>query len=240
MAALLSPTEKAAADAAAAKAEKQGDRVKNPYALNARLKPYAVKARRWKEVLTSFGMDVDRRAPPVEEETAEPATMVDLLALARQFQAGEQPVAMQLLREPAVQEAAAVTGAVDSLREEARDGMLKALQREMTGKELGVLTVAQQREALGDLGIDLPPNLPSTEVTKRFNDYLDASVAGLQPDAQQKAEILKSLGKDVKPEKVEEAYAKLLSDGAAKARERAAKLGLSTAQANAFVEQFQP
>lgn len=240
MAALLSPAEKAAADAAAAKAEKQGDRVKNPYALNARLKPYAVKARRWKEVVTAFGMDVDRRPPPVEEEEAQAATTVDLLALARQFQAGEQPLAMQLLREPAVQDAAAITAAVDAMREEAREGMLKALQLEMTGKELGVLTVAQQREALGDLGIELPANLPSAEVTKRFNAHLDASVAGLQPDAAQKAEILKALGKEVKPEKVEEAYAKLLSDGAAKARERAAKMGLSTAQANGLVSQFQP
>ncbi len=147
---------------------------------------------------------------------------------------------MQLLREPAVQDAAAITAAVDAMREEAREGMLKALQLEMTGKELGVLTVAQQREALGDLGIELPANLPSAEVTKRFNAHLDASVAGLQPDAAQKAEILKALGKEVKPEKVEEAYAKLLSDGAAKARERAAKMGLSTAQANALVSQFQP
>lgn len=240
MAALLSPAEKAAADAAAAKAEKQGDRVKNPYALSARLKPHLTKARRWKEVVTSFGMDVDRRAAPVEEEEAEAATTVDLLALARQFQAGEQPLAMQLLREPAVQDAAAVTAAVDSLREEARDGLLKALQLEMTGKELGVLTVAQQREALGDLGIELPANLPSAEVTKRFNAYLDDSVAALQPDAAQKAEILKALGKDVKPEKVEEAYTKLLSDGAEKARERAAKMGLSTAQADALAQQFQP
>ncbi|CDN87731.1 hemagglutinin repeat-containing protein [Hydrogenophaga intermedia] len=240
MAALLSPAEKAAADAAAAKAEKQGDRVKNPYALSARLKPHLTKARRWKEVVTSFGMDVDRRAAPVEEEEAEAATTVDLLALARQFQAGEQPLAMQLLREPAVQDAAAVTAAVDSLREEARDGLLKALRLEMTGKELGVLTVAQQREALGDLGIELPANLPSTEVTKRFNAYLDDSVAALQPDAAQKAEILKALGKDVKPEKVEEAYTKLLSDGAEKARERAAKMGLSTAQADALAQQFQP
>lgn len=240
MAALLTPQEKAAADAAAAKAEKQGDRVKNPYALKARLKPYAVKARRWKDVVTSFGMDVDRTSPPAPEAETEPATQVDLLALARQFQAGEQPVAMQLLREPEVQSAAAVTAAVDALREEARDGMLKALQLQLTGKELGVLSVAQQREALSGLGIELPPNLSSAEVTQRFNAYLDASVAGLEPDAQQKAEILEAMGLDVKPEKVDAAYDKLLSDGAAKVRESAAKLGLSTAQANAWAEQFQP
>ena len=36
------------------------------------------------------------------------------------------------------------------------------------------------------------------------------------------------------------AYAKVLADGAAKARERAAKMGLSTAQANGLVSQLQP
>lgn len=241
MAALLSPQEKAAADAAAAKAEKQGDRVKNPYTLSARLKPHTTKARRWKEVLTSFGVDVDRTPPVVEEEEAEPVTMVDLLALARQFQSSDQPVAMRLLRDPEVQGAAAITAAVDSLRGEARGEILKALQQQYTGKALGVLTVAQQREALGDLGIELSANLPSAEVTRRFNDHLNAAVAGIQPDEHQKAAILASLGIEKgKDQTVDQAYEKALADGQAKAREHAARIGLSTAQADALVSQFKP
>src|SRR5690606_10853706 len=140
---------------------------------------YGNKAKRWKEVITSFGLDVKKIAPPEEEKEQEEATLKDLLPLARQFQAGDQALALRALRDPKVQAAAAVAAAVDELRQEAREEMLKAYALEQTGKELGVLTVADQRKVLANEGIDLPEGLPSAEVTKRFNGYLDAAAANV-------------------------------------------------------------
>lgn len=241
MAKLLTPAEKAAADAAAAKAEKEGARVKNPYAMTARLKPHLVKAERWKQVVTSFGLHVDRRPPPPDEPETEEASLVDLLALARQFQAGEQPRALQLLRVPEVQNAAAINAAVDALREEARTATLKAIREEYAGGTEGVMTVDKQRQALSDFGVSLPADLTPAEVTKRFNEHLDASVASLQPDDTQKAAILKALGVDVQSDQtVAEAYEETLTTGLVKARERALSMGMSLTQAEALVAQFRP
>lgn len=241
LSALLTPAEKAAEDAAAAKATGEGDRVKNPYALSARLKPHLVKAQRWKQVVTSFGLHVDTTRPPVPPEEEDPATLVDLLGLARQFQAADQPVALRLLREPSVQNAAAIGAAVDALREEARATLLSDIRESVTGQAQGVMTVSQQREFLSRNGIDIPADLPSAEVTRRFNAHLDTAVARLQPDDQQKAAILKAIGiEPAKDQTVAQAYDKALSDGQLKARESAKRIGLSPAQTDALLSQMTP
>lgn len=213
LAKLMTPEEKAAADALAAKAKDGGARVKNPYALTTRAKHHAVKAKRWKEVVTSFGLDVDKTPPPVEEKEEKETTLASLLPLAKQFQAGDQALALRALEDPAVQNAAAMAAAVDALREEAREEMARAYALAETGKELGVLTVADQRRVLAKEGIELPEGLPSAEVTKRFNAYLDAAAASVQPTTEQKAEILKSLGIELGKKTADEVYAETVLKG---------------------------
>lgn len=232
LAKLMTPEEKAAADALAAKAKGEGARVKNPYALSVRAKHYAVKTKRWKEVVTSFGIDVSTAPPPEEEEEEKKAGLKDLLPLARQFNEGDQVVALRLLRDPAVQVAAAVAAAVDALRDEAREEMLKTYRRTETGKELGVLTVADQRRILDKEGIELPAGLPSAEVTRRFQSYLDAAVASLQPTTEQKGEILKGLGVavDLKKTTVEQAYAQTVGKGRERAEAEMKGMGLGEAK----------
>lgn len=213
LAKLMTPEEKAAADAAAAKAKAGGDRVKNPYALTAKAKYYAVKTKRWKEVVTAFGIDVNT-APPTEPDPAkEEATLRSLLPLAKQFQAADQALALRALRDPAVQAAAGIAAAVDAIRDEARQDMAKAYALQETGKELGVLTVADQRRVLAKEGIDLPEGLPSAEVTRRFNAYLDAAAANVQPTSVQKAEILKALGIPLGNKSADAVYAETVLKG---------------------------
>jgi len=213
LAKLLTPEEKRAADALAAKAKAGGDRVKNPYALTARAKVYGVKARRWKEVVTSFGLTATTAAPVAEEEEKPEATLKDLLPYLKQFQTTDQVLALHALRDPAVQTAAAMTAAAEALRQEAREEMLKDFTQAETGMVLGVLTVAGQRSVLAKQGIELPDGLPSAEVTKRFNAYLDAAAATVQPTTGQKAEILKALGIDPGKKSVEDVYAQTVLDG---------------------------
>jgi len=236
LAKLMTPEERAAADKLAAKAEGEGARVKNPYALAARAKYYGTKARRWKEVLTSFGLYASTKAPPAaQEEEKEEATFKDLLPLAKQFEAGDQPLALRLLRDPAVQAAAAVTTAVGALREEAREELLKAIVQNETGKELGVLTVDAQRKALAKEGIELPAGLPAAEVTRRFNAYLDAAVASFQPTTEQKLEILQSLGmmadKKTADGTVDKLYTETMDKGRTEAEKEMTRMGLAPAKA---------
>ncbi len=92
-----------------------------------------------------------------------------------------------------VQATAAIAAAVGELRSEAREEMVKAYLQAETGKTVGVLMVAQQRAILAEEGIDLPGGLRATEVMSRFQEYLDAEAASVQPTTAQKAEILKRL-----------------------------------------------
>lgn len=231
LARLMTPEEKAAADALAAKAEKEGARVKNPYAFSVKAKYYGNKVRRWKEVVTAFGIDVSTAPPPVQDEEEKQATLRSLLPLAKQFQAQDQVVALRLLQDPAVQAATAIAAAVDAMREEARDAMLKAYTQAETGKPLGVLTVADQRRILDREGIELPAHLPSAEVTRQFRAHLDAAAAALQPTPSQKAEILQGLGVAVPSGKAaEQVYAETMGKGREKAQAQMAGMGLGAAK----------
>lgn len=237
LAKLMTPEERAAADALAAKAEAEGARVKNPYALSTKAKYYGTQVKRWKEVVTSFGLSVSTKAPtPDQDDAKQEATLKDLLPLAQQFQTGDQALALRLLRDPAVQTTAAVAAAVGALRAEAREELLKGFAQEMTGKELGVLTVADQRKVLAKEGIELPAALPAAEVTRRFNAYLDASVANLQPTTQQKLEILQSLGmmadQKTADGTVDKAYADAIAKGRNEAGKEMTRLGLPPSKAN--------
>ncbi|QHE86860.1 hemagglutinin repeat-containing protein [Hydrogenophaga sp. BPS33] len=243
---LMTPAEKAAAAKAAKAAENEGARVKNPYALSTRAKQTLKKVERWKEALTSFGAHGTSQLPLEDEEEPAPAPMDTLVRLAGQFPIADRANAMSLLREPEVQAAAAITAAVQALRDEARETLLKELAMEFTGKELGVLTVAQQRQALDKLGLAVPADMPSADVTRLFQAQLDRTCDSLQPDNEQMRDILASMGKtfeDDMPDlanEVQKAYDKVLSDGQNKAREQAKGKGMSTAQVDGLVGQFAP
>ncbi|WP_137917704.1 hemagglutinin repeat-containing protein [Hydrogenophaga sp. 2FB] len=239
--ALMTPAEKAAAQKAAEAAEKEGARVKNPYALGTRVKAMAKKGEKWKEVLTSFGFHHTSQLP-AEEDEEEPALPLDtLVRLAGQFPIADQGNMLSLLGDADVQKTAAITAALDAMRSEARGETLKALQQQYTGKELGVLTVVQQREALSDLGLELPAGLPSAEVTRRFNAFLDAAVSSLQPDEAQMKAILEGAGVALKKDDdVAKKYQDALSNGLKKARDQASGMGMSAAQVDALVGQLQP
>lgn len=241
MEALMTLAEKAAAQKAAEAAEKEGARVKNPYALGTRVKAMARKGEKWKEVLTSFGFHHTSQLPP-EEEEEEPAPPLDtLVRLAGQFPIADQGNMLSLLSDADVQKTAAITAALDAMRSEARGETLKALQQQYTGKELGVLTVAQQREALSDLGLALPVGLPSAEVTRRFNAVLDAAASSLQPDEAQMKAMLEGAGVALKKgDDVAKTYQDTLGKGLKKARDQAAGMGMSSTQVDALVGQLQP
>lgn len=244
MEALMTPAEKAAADKLAKAAEEEGARVKNPYAMGTKVKQHYKKAMKWKEALTAFGAHHTSQLP-MEEEEEEPAPPFDtLVRLAGQFPIADQGNMLALLGDADVQQTAAITAAVDAMRSEARDAMRQELQEQYTGKALGVLTVAQQREALSDLGLELPAGLPSAEVTRRFNAYLDTAVASQQPDSAQMKDIVEGLGIEMKKDATIDDYVKkygaLLDAGSKKARAQASGMGMTTAQVNALVGQLQP
>lgn len=252
LAALKTPAEKAADEAAARKAEAEGARVKNPYALSTRAKTFVKKAERWKNVLTSLGVHGTSQLPPEEEEEEAPASFNARAQLAQHFALADRAQAMTLLQSPEVQQAAALSAAVDALREESREELRKSLQAQYTGKALGVLTAGQQREALADLGVELPADLPMAEVGRRFDSYLDQAVSRVQPDAQQMADMLGAIGLDLpkkpradaasEPEtdmsKVPELYQQVFQKGQAAARGQAK--GMTPTQTSALMERLQP
>lgn len=241
MEALMTPVEKAAAEKTAQAAKKDGARVKNPYALSTRVKQLVKKGEKWKELLTSFGFHHTSQLPQEEEEEEEAPTFNSLVRLASQFPIADQANMLTLLGDKDVQQTATISAAVDALRNEARDETLKALQQQYTGKELGVLTVAQQREALSDLGIELPAGLPSAEVTRRFNAQLDAAVSSIQPDEAQMKAILQGIGvKLKKDDDIARKYQEALGNGLKKARDQAAGMGMSSTQVDALVGQLKP
>jgi filamentous hemagglutinin family protein len=237
---LLSTEEKAAADKLAAKAQSEGARVKNPYALSTRAKAHAVKARRWKEVVTSFGMKVDLAPPPAETPEADAPTLKDLLGLARQFSAAEQPMALRVLRDPAVQASATIAAAVGEIRGEMRESLLKDLAQQAKGNELAVLTVADKRTLLAAEGIELPPGMPAATVAARFEEFLDAAVAGYQPDAAQQAAILKEMGVDLGGKPATQVYQEVLDKGQQAARQQVQGMGLPATRADSFSGLLRP
>ena len=227
---LLTPQERLARDTAAAErnapaagsADDAADKVRNPDALSTRLRPLGTKAKRWKEVVTAFGLKVKTTPPPKEKPTETFAlTTPQLLTLARDFQAGDQAMALRVLRDPDVQKGAVVQQAVQTLREEVREERLKEITAALKGgNELAVLTVADQRRYLVAQGkLKADEDLSPADVMARFKSTLDAEVAQVQPSTAQKAEILKAMSVDVPEGKtIDEVYGQVLqkSDAAVK------------------------
>ncbi len=216
---VLTPEERLARDTAAAErnapaAGPSDDKVRNPDALSTRLRQLGTKAKRWKEVVTAFGIKVKTTPPPKEKPTEDTALGTpQLLTLARNFQPGDQAMALRVLRDPDVQKGAVVQQAVQSLREEVREERLKEITASLKGgNELGVLTVADQRRYLVAQGqLKEGDKLSPAEVMARFKSTLDAEVAQVQPTAEQKAEILKAMAVDVPKDKtVDDVYGEVL------------------------------
>ena len=116
--------------------------------------------------------------------------------MAQQFQARDQVVALQALRAPEVQQGAAAANAVKAIRAEAREALLKDITADYKdGNPLGVMTVADQAQFLKDQGLlGEGEQLPPAQVMSRFQAALDAQVAQIQPDLEQKTAILDAFG----------------------------------------------
>lgn len=176
------------ASAAAAKAAKQ-------LSLAQRAKKVGVRGQRWLQALTSLGLTPNPEENDEKEEAAAP-TLTSLLPLAQQFQARDQVVALQALRAPEVQQGAAAANAVKAIRAEAREALLKDITADYKdGNPLGVMTVADQAQFLKDQGLlGEGEQLPPAQVMSRFQAALDAQVAQIQPDLEQKTAILDAFG----------------------------------------------
>lgn len=198
------------ASAAAAKAAKQ-------LSLAQRAKKAGVRGQRWLQALTSLGLTPNPEETPEEEAEVAP-TVTSLLPLAQQFQARDQGMALQALRDPEVQQGAAAAKAVKAIRAEARDALLKDITADYKdGNPLGVMTVADQTQFLKDQGLlGEGEKLAPAQVMARFQAALDAQVAQIQPDLDQKTAILDALGllptKEEERDKVniDEDYQKML------------------------------
>jgi len=176
------------ASAAAAKAAKQ-------LSLAQRAKKAGVRGQRWLQALTSLGLTPNPEENDEKEEAAAP-TLTSLLPLAQQFQARDQGMALQALRDPDVQQGAAAANAVKAIRAEAREALLKDITADYKdGNPLGVMTVADQAQFLKDQGLlGEGEQLPPAQVMSRFQAALDAQVAQIQPDLEQKTAILDAFG----------------------------------------------
>lgn len=176
------------ASAAAAKAAKQ-------LSLAQRAKKAGVRGQRWLQALTSLGLTPNPEENDEKEEAAAP-TLTSLLPLAQQFQARDQGMALQALRDPDVQQGAAAANAVKAIRAEAREALLKDITADYKdGNPLGVMTVADQAQFLKDQGLlGEGEKLAPAQVMSRFQAALDARVAQIQPDLEQKTAILDAFG----------------------------------------------
>ena len=135
------------ASAAASKAAKQ-------LSLAQRAKKAGVRGQRWLQALTSLGLTPNPEENDEKEEAAAP-TLTSLLPLAQQFQARDQGMALQALRDPDVQQGAAAANAVKAIRAEAREALLKDITADYKdGNPLGVMTVADQAQFLKDQGVN--------------------------------------------------------------------------------------
>jgi filamentous hemagglutinin len=194
-------------------------RVKNPFSVGVLAREYGVRARRWKNVLSAFGLYVRTARLPVKPKDPDASTLADLLPIAQQFQTGDQALALRVLNNKQVRTAAVVTGAVAAIRDEAKRDLRRTITGSITGNNMGVLPIEGQKKALTNVGLLPAGELTPAQVKAAFEAYLDASVADVQPTVAQKKTILQGIGLTIADDKTDEyievLYNKQLTDGQA-------------------------
>jgi filamentous hemagglutinin len=194
----------------------------------------ALKPARWSHLI-GIGSLNWRSKSGTEVELENSLISADVLLLARQFKAGDQGLALRVLRDPDVQKSAMVAGAVATLREEARDSLLAEITASFNGgNELAVLSVADQRRYLEQRSeVSATDSLSPAQIAGRFNAYLDEAVASLQPNNAQKTEMLTTLGYEIQDgASVEKLYDNVLTAGTVAVRKVVAEMGLSSQRAD--------
>ncbi|MBR9865892.1 MAG: filamentous hemagglutinin N-terminal domain-containing protein [Oceanospirillales bacterium] len=215
---LSSAEKKALARKAAAQAKASSG--KNPYSFSAKANRKLKEVIFWKNILTSVsvGIHINEFKPEDPATTGSTTPLLDALALSTDVNSEDKALAMRALRDPDVQNAAIVQVVVGNIQSEVREQTLQDITLAKTGSERGVLTPADKREILEANGVDVD-SVSLIDVVSLFDAYLDSSVEDIQPTTDQKAEILKTLGKDkadMTEDEIIEAFDKVQTDGSDK------------------------
>lgn len=198
---LQTKEEKAAAALLKQQAElaaKNNGKIANPYAKWPRIKHHLASAQRWKKLIGAARVSASFEDEEGEEDTANLPSIGSLLELTGQFTDQDQAVALQVLPEISSDEevvkAVFLSDAVNEIRAETVESMLRDKALEMHGSERAVLTVEDQRLLLEDAGYLIEENTDPRTVMAVFDNYIDDLALAMTPSLEQKKEMLASLG----------------------------------------------